>query len=401
MRSQKDTYTGKNKVQLVQGGQEYFALLEQLIDKAQHTVYVLVYIFDDDRTGTQIADALKRAAGRGVKAYLLVDGYGARMSRPFMQELKAAGVKFRRFNPLFRSKHFYIGRRMHIKLVVADAIYALVGGRNIADYYNDLPGRSAWLDMALYIEGEAVPGLERVCIRSWNSMLDPIIKARATPMGDADKRIAALDIKETCRVAVRRNDWVRANTEILSTYYAMFRTAKEEIVILGSYFLPGYKMRRYMERAAGRGVRIKVVVTGVSDIMMAKYAERYLYRWMLRKNIEVYEYTRNVLHAKAAVADHRLMTIGSFNVNNLSAHVSIELNVNIDNKKFVSGVQEHFNHIITHDCMQVTDEWYSKSTLWRRLMERCAYEALRLMLYITTFYYKKEQPASESAEYNY
>lgn len=401
MRAKKDRYKNKNKVQLIRGGQEYFALLEQLIDKAQHTVYILVYIFDDDRTGTQIADALKRAAERGVKAYLLVDGYGARMSRHFIQDLKAAGVKFRRFNPLFRSKHFYIGRRMHIKLVVVDATYSLVGGRNIADYYNDLPGHPAWLDLALYIEGEVVPGLERICIRGWNSMLEPTVKARATPIADADKRIAALDINETCRVAVRFNDWVRAKTEILSSYYTMFRTAKEEIVILGSYFLPGYKMRRYMERAADRGVRIKVVVTGVSDIMMAKYAERYLYKWMLRKNIEVYEYTRNVLHAKAAVADHSRMTIGSFNVNNLSAHVSIELNVDVDNPEFVSGVQDQFNHIIAHDCMQVTDEWYSKSTLWRRFMERCAYEALRLMLYVTTFYYKRTPPKGEAAEYNY
>lgn len=401
MRRKKDTYTNKNKVQLVQGGQEYFALLEQLIDNAQHSVYILVYIFDDDHTGTQIADALKRAAQRGVKVYLLVDGYGARVTKHFIQQLMVAGVKFRRFNPLFRSKHFYIGRRMHIKLVVADATYALVGGRNIADYYNDLPGQPAWLDLALYIEGEAVPALERVCISGWNSMLEPAGRARATSMTDAGKRIAALHIHNACRVAVRRNDWVRAKTEILSSYYTMFRTAKEEIVILGSYFLPGYKMRRYMERAVERGVRIKVVVTGVSDVLMAKYAERYLYKWMLRKNIEVYEYTRNVLHAKAAVADHSRMTIGSFNVNNLSAHVSIELNVDVENKPFVSEVQKQFNQIIADDCMQITDELHSKSSILRRLMERLAYEALRLMLYVTTFYYKSEKPAGESSEYNY
>lgn len=401
MPAKNDTYKGNNRVRLVQGGQEYFALLEQQIDNAQYTVYVLVYIFDDDHTGTQIADALKRAAQRGVRVYLLVDGYGARITKHFIQELKASGVKFRKFNPLFRSKHFYISRRMHVKLVVVDAIYSLVGGRNIADYYNDLPGRPAWLDLALYIEGEVVPELERVCIRGWNGMLEPTVKARATPLADAGSRIAALDIKKTCRVRVRRNDWVRTRTEILSSYYQLFHNAKEEIVILGSYFLPGYKMRRYMEKAANRGVRIKVVVTGVSDVVLAKYAERYLYKWMLRKKIEVYEYTSNVLHAKAAVADHRLMTIGSFNVNNLSAHVSIELNVDVENNEFVNEVQQQFNQIIANDCMQITDDWYSKSSLLRRLMERLAYEALRLMLYVTTFYYKSEQPPVESAEYNY
>lgn len=395
------TYKDKNNVQLLRGGQEYFAKLEELIDKAQHTVYILVYIYDDDQTGKQIADALMRASARGVKTYLLVDGYGARVSREFINMLQSAGVKFRKFNPLFKSKHFYLGRRMHIKLVVADALYALVGGRNIADYYNDLPGRPAWLDLALYIEGEVVPDLERSCIRLWNAVFKPRGKAKVTPASTVAQGLKELDIKQNCPVRVRRNDWVRAKTEILTSYYTMFRKAEQEIVIFGSYFLPGYKLRRYMESAAERGVRIKVVVTGVSDVLMAKYAERYLYHWMLRKNIEVYEYTRNVLHAKVAVADKRWMTIGSFNINNLSAHVSLELNVDVDHPPFVSEVQDSFNGIIEQDCVQVTSEDYHKSTLWRRFLERCAYEALRLMLYITTFYYKRRTGKGESAEYNY
>ena len=376
-------------------------MLEQLVDNARHSVYILVYIYDDDQTGTQIANALMRAAKRGVKVYLLVDGYGARMSREFIDNLQSSGVQFRKFSPLFKSKHFYLGRRMHMKLVVADAVYALVGGRNIADYYNDLPGRPAWLDLALYIEGEVVPDLERVGIRAWNSMLEPAGRARHTPQAVTRERLEALDIKQSCPVRVRRNDWLRARSEILTSYRTMFRKAEDEIVILGSYFLPGYKLRRYMERAAERGVRIKVVVTGVSDVALAKYAERYLYNWMLRKDIEVYEYTRNVLHAKVAVADHTWMTIGSFNVNNLSAHVSIELNVDVDNPEFVSGVHESFDSIIDNDCIQVTREEYHKATLWRRFLERCAYEALRLMLYITTFYYKRKTGRGESAEYNY
>lgn len=401
MRRRDDTYRDKNGAQLLRGGQEYFTVLERMIDNARHTVYILVYIYDDDQTGAQIAEALKRAAQRGVQVYLLVDGYGARVSRDFIRSLRSSGVRFRKFNPLFKSKHFYLGRRMHIKLVVTDAIYALVGGRNIADYYNDLPGRPAWLDLALYIEGEVVPDLERVCVRMWNAVFKPAGKAKATPGHIARQRLQTLDITGGCRVRVRRNDWVRAKTEILTSYYTMFRKAEKEIVILGSYFLPGYKLRRYMEKAAERGVRIKVVVTGVSDVLMAKYAERYLYHWMLRKNIEVYEYTRNVLHAKVSVADRMWMTIGSFNVNNLSAHVSIELNVDVDNPKFVGEVQESFNGIIEQDCVQVTEAEYHKATLWRRFLERCAYETLRLMLYITTFYYKRKTARGESAEYNY
>ena len=101
-----DTYRDKNKVQLLRGGQEYFQVLEQLVDNAKYSVYILVYIYDDDQTGTQIANALMRAAKRGVKVYLLVDGYGARMSGEFIDNLQSSGVRFRKFSPLFKSKHF-------------------------------------------------------------------------------------------------------------------------------------------------------------------------------------------------------------------------------------------------------------------------------------------------------
>jgi len=79
------------------------------------------------------------------------------------------------------------------------------------------------------------------------------------------------------------------------------------------------------------GVIIKVVQAGISDIALSKYAERYMYRWLLRNKVEIYEYQKTVLHGKIAVCDDQWMTVGSYNVNNLSAYASIELNLDVDN----------------------------------------------------------------------
>lgn len=149
------SFTTQNTVQLVRGGKYYFDLLLQLIGNASESIHLQTYIYDDDETGCMVADALMAAAKRNVQVYLLADGYASQvMSKKIITELKEAGVHFRFFEPFFTSKHFYFGRRMHHKVFVADARFALVGGINIANRYNDMPGKTAWLDFALYAEGE-------------------------------------------------------------------------------------------------------------------------------------------------------------------------------------------------------------------------------------------------------
>ena len=150
-----DAFTQHNQVSLIRSGKQYFDKLVQLIDDAKIIIHIQSYIFDDDETGNQVADALKNAAKRKVEVYLMADGYASQvMSQSFIDDMREAGIQFRFFEPLFKSKYFYFGRRMHHKIAVFDSKCALIGGVNIANRYNDLPGEPAWLDFALYTEGE-------------------------------------------------------------------------------------------------------------------------------------------------------------------------------------------------------------------------------------------------------
>ncbi|AXY75692.1 hypothetical protein D3H65_17655 [Paraflavitalea soli] len=162
------TYTNHNTAKLVRGGKEYFTLLLSLIHKAQHTIHLQVYIYDEDETGLEVAEALIAAAQRGVAVYLLADGYASQdLSGSFTNRLEKEGVRFRFFQPVLKSDHFYFGRRLHHKILVVDARYSLVGGINISNKYNDGFGGPAWLDWALYAEGEIAPELVRVCLELW------------------------------------------------------------------------------------------------------------------------------------------------------------------------------------------------------------------------------------------
>lgn len=380
-------FTTQNRVRLVRGGKEYFDLMLQMIERARDTIHLQTYIYDDDKTGILVADALKAAVKRKVSVYLLADGYASQvMSKKFIQELKAAGIHFRFFEPLFRSKHFYFGRRLHHKVIVVDTHSAMVGGLNISDRYNDLPGQPAWLDFALYAEGEVARELCVLCWKTWKGF-PPRMGITPCEMQDLKWNILP---HEASRVRMRRNDWVRRKNQISRSYLEMLRHAESHITILCSYFLPGRVISRNMVQAVKRGVKVKVILAGLSDVMLAKYAERYIYGWMLRNNIEIYEYQGNVLHGKLSVCDSQWLTIGSYNVNNISAYASIELNLDVHNPAFARQVEETLEQIIRENCVQITYEKYARITnIFTRFIRWCSYQFIKLCFYLFTFYFRQ------------
>ncbi|MFT3683029.1 MAG: phospholipase D-like domain-containing protein [Ferruginibacter sp.] len=382
-------YTNLNKTELIRGGRMYFDTLLKLIDEAKEIIHVQVYIFSNDETGTAITDALKNAVKRKVAVYLLADGYASQsLPGAFIKDIETAGIHFRFFEPLLKSRHFYFGRRMHHKVVVVDNKYALVGGLNITNRYNDMPGQPAWLDFALHVEGEIVSQLCSLCWKTWKGFQSN------TEIPNCGPAQISLSIPEEykCAVRMRRNDWVRRKNEISGSYIELLRTSKQQVTILSSYFLPGQIIRRQIAFAAKRGVKIRVITTGASDVAVSKMAERWLYDWLLRRGVEIYEYEKTILHGKIAVCDDQWITAGSYNINNLSAYASIELNLDVKNPMFAKTVSETLDDIIRNDCLRITPEEHLKrKNIFKQFGRWLSYNALRLILYIFTFYYRHQK----------
>ncbi|GAO41260.1 phospholipase D-like domain-containing protein [Flavihumibacter petaseus] len=379
-------YTRHNSVRLLRGGQPYFDAMLELINAAASTIHLQVYIFEKDETGRRIVDALLNAASRKVAVYLLLDAYGSQQfSRQWVAEVKAAGIHFRWFEPLLRASHFYFGRRLHHKVMVVDGDKALVGGVNISNRYNDLPENHAWLDWAVLTGGEAARQLNTICFNIFN-------KAGWGKKKNRNYRPAPVEgkAKGDQLVRVRREDWVRSKSEISRSYLSMLASAEEEVVLLSSYFLPGPQMRRALARAAQRGVIVKVIAAGKSDVWLAKAAERYLYRWLLKNNIRLFEYQANILHGKISTADCRWTTVGSYNVNFISAFASIELNLEILDDQFAVSLKQQLDTVIAEDCVPITSEnWLSREHLGQRIMQKLAYETVRLIFFVFTFYFRQ------------
>jgi cardiolipin synthase A/B len=380
------SYTHRNKVQLVKGGSEYFKLLVGLIDSAIHSIHLQTYIFDNDETGALVGNALTEAAQRGVQVYLVPDGYASQvMSGSFIHKLKEAGIHFKYFEPLYRSTRFYFGRRLHHKVMVIDAKHALVGGINISNRYNDTPGSAAWLDYALYVQGETAVQLYKLCSEIWKNSS---VKVIGLPP-DIPSYLETFTEKEFCSVRVCHNDWVRLKNQIWKSYFELFNQAQSSIIIMCSYFLPGWELLNKLSKAAKRGVKIKIILAGPSDVMLAKHAERHLYNWMLSNGFELYEYQSTILHAKLAVSDSHWVNIGSYNINDISAFAGIETNLYIRNKPFAQHVEQEMEQIIKDDCVQITSENYKVGFI-ARTWQRTAYQLIKVILNIFTFYFKRK-----------
>jgi len=382
-------YSANNRARLVKGGKEYFDLLLQLIGQATDTIHLQTYIFDDDKTGYAVANALKEAAQRQVKVYLLADGYASQvMAQSFIDGLREARISFRFFQPLLKGKSFYFGRRLHHKVLVTDNRYALVGGVNITDRYNDMPDQPAWLDFAVYAEGEIAKELCVLCWKTWNNFP---LKMGITPC-EIDPPGFNFPSQQACEIRMRRNDWVRRKNQISRSYIEMFRYSRSHITILCSYFLPGRVIYRNLVAAAKRGVKVKVILAHFSDVMIAKQAERYMYRRLLRNGIEIYEYKKAVLHGKVAVCDSQWVTIGSYNVNNLSAYASIELNLDVRNAAFATNTEQVLEQIISDECEQVTEEDFVRKSNWlKQLVRWFSFQFIKASVFLFTFYFRKHQ----------
>lgn len=380
-------YTSRNRVQLIRGGKDFFALLQQLTEQARESIHLQFYIFQDDDTGWSVIRSLQTAAARGVQVYLQLDAYASReLSNKAVHALREAGVQVKWFEPLFKSRHFYFGRRLHHKVVVADGYWCLNGGINICNRYNDLPGEPAWLDMAAYCEGEASFIVYHICRKMWGEKdLPP-----AHSWKQIDEAAELIPEPERVDVRVRQNDWVKRKVQIWRSYMELFTHSEKKLTIMCSYFLPGVLFRRKLAQAVKRGVKVNVILAGISDISMAKHAERYLYDWMLRNNIAIYEYQGTVLHAKIATSDGIKTTVGSFNVNNISAYASLELNMDIRDRFFTTLADKKLEGIMQHS-VQITRENYLASTgFFRRAWQRFSYWIFNTVLKLFTFYFRQE-----------
>ncbi len=369
-------YKDGHTVELLRSGENFFAACEKAINEAKHYIHFQTYIVDSDETGKRIVNDLVRAAKRGIKVYFLLDAYGGNsFSKDLISKVEKAGILFRLFSPRLITKGFQFSLRLHHKVLLTDGDTAIVGGMNIADRYHGKTGLKEWLDFAILIKGPECAHVLFILKRLWNrTFISKKGRARETmhhPIRHDDN----------IKLKVLQNNWYRNKIEILKSYRSAIKHSQERMIFFASYFLPGRNERRLLRNASRRGVDIKIVLSAESDAPVFKRATNFLYDFILRNNITLYEYLPSNLHAKVATADGKWSTIGSYNMNHLSDYGSIEMNADILDDQFAQKFEAILMEIIQKDCRQVTFEEYTRRKTWLfQLTDWFSYQMIRILM---------------------
>ncbi len=369
-------YKEGHSVKLVQSGEPFFAANIKAIDEARQYIHFQTYIVDEDKTGQSIIDALVRAAGRGVRIYLLLDAFGTKyLSEEFIKKIEDSGILFRFFSPVFITKGFQMSLRLHHKVLLIDGELAIIGGMNFADRYHGTQGRKEWLDFAVIVKGPECMHINSIMRKLWN-------KTFISKEERSNEIVHSVKIfEENIRLRVTENNWYRNKIEVLRSYRSAFKHAHHHMIIFASYFLPGRLERKLLRLASARGVDIKIVLASESDAPIFKRATGFLYEYFLRNNIKIYEYQPSNLHAKVATVDGKWSTVGSYNLNHISDYGSIEMNVDILDTGFTENFEKILLRIIKNDCRQVTTEEYLKRRTWySRLRGWFSYQMIRFLM---------------------
>jgi cardiolipin synthase len=374
-----------NLLTLLESGREYFPALEAACDEAQHEIHIETYIYEDDAAGQRVAQALQRAARRGVATHLLVDGYGSkRLSARFIDELKAAGVKFLVYRPdiaPWRSPRQRL-RRMHRKLAVIDAKIAFVAGVNVIDDMHTPGHTPPRFDYAVRIEGPLLESIHPAVKRLW--MIVTLTQLGAGwPALEGPQPVSMVRGRSRAGFLVRDNLWHRNDIE--DAYLEAIAQAKSEILIASSYFFPGLSFRHALGEAAARGVRVILLLQGRVEYRLLHYASRALYGALLDAGIEIHEYHKSFLHAKVAVIDRRWATVGSSNIDPFSLLLAREANVVIHDETFSTALYSSLHAAMQGGSREVRAESWHRRPLPARVAHWTCYGFARLLTGL--FYY--------------
>jgi cardiolipin synthase len=373
-----------NRLTLLQNGAEYFPALEAAIDHARREIFLESYIYEYDATGRQISAALERAARRGVTVHVLLDGFGSKtLPRSVVEDLRGAGVQLLFYRPKVSPWSLKRGRlrRMHRKVAVIDTRIAFVGGINIIDDM-DAPGQiPPRYDYAVAVEGPLLAEIHESVRRLWILLAWSQLRLRRSRRRVMPQPAVSGEME----AAFVRRDNLRHRHDIEEAYLDAIASARHEIILANAYFLPGRHFRQALIQAAGRGVRVVLLVQGRVEYLLLHYASRALYGVLLGAGIEIYSYHRSFLHAKVAVIDGNWATVGSSNIDPFSLLLAQEANVVATDSGFAATLRDSLLQAMDEGAQRIAPDSWKLEPFYRRFLAWASYGLVRLLMGVTGY----------------
>ncbi|OYW53421.1 MAG: cardiolipin synthase [Rhizobiales bacterium 17-65-6] len=308
------------------------------IDAARESVHVLFYIWLGDGSGLKVAQALCRAARRGVACRAMADDLGSRafIRSAHWRDMAAAGVKLAAAlpvgNPLMRPFKSRIDMRNHRKIVVIDDAVTYCGSQNCADAAFAVKARYApWVDIMARFEGPVVRQNQHLFASTWMGQCDEDLSPLLTrPLPPPQEGFVAQVIASGAAVRY---------SAMPETFVALMNAARRELVITTPYYVPDEPIQSALCASARRGVTTRIVFPRRNDSWIVAAASRSYYRDLLEAGVEIHEYVGGLLHAKTLTLDGEVTLIGSANMDRRSFELNAENNILLYDAAFTLEVR--------------------------------------------------------------
>ncbi len=307
-------------LRLVHQPKERLSALLSLINEAQSSIQLVIYIYQADQTGLEVLDALAAAAKRGVNVRLLIDSFGSsEMRDSFFAPLAEAGGTYRWFSSKWNVGYFV---RNHQKMVVVDGEKALIGGFNIADDYFGRAGDDSWEDFGLLIEGDQVAQLSAHSGRLFDSA-----------EGGGVRFLQLRHMINHWDAGKGRLRWLLGGpTNRISPWAMQLKNDLEQgkrLDMVCAYFTPTQAILRRISRLTRQDGKGVIIFPGKTDNGATIGAARSLYTYLLKRGARLFEFTPRPLHTKLLVIDDAAY-IGSANLDVRSLFINMEIMLRIE-----------------------------------------------------------------------
>lgn len=351
--------TLNQEVELLKDGQQAFKVMQQSLQDAKESIFLLFYIFELDETGEEILAILEKKAASGVKVKLLLDGFGSGKTGPKIKkrlqktQVDCAIFLQSRMSPLSAPRFNFINHR---KIMVIDQQLAFTGGMNIGSEYEH-----KWRDLMLKFQGPAVLALLQIFLEDWCFTTNEVIEEKAVEFSVASQDIPVAVISS----GPDSESWIH------DCYFLAITQARHTLHFVTPYFIPSPALLTAMRTAAGRGVEVTLVVPSQSDVGLVKWASRSFYRMLVEAGVKIYEYPREMIHAKAFVADGRLASVGTANIDSRSMKLSFEVSCFVIDETIAADLSSWIAQLRQHS-EQVTLTQIKNKSRWTQLGESLA-----------------------------
>lgn len=358
-----------SELHLLSNTQSTLAAIARDIDAAKKSLLMEFYIWNQGGAADEVLEAVIRAAKRGVTCCLLIDALGARpwwkTDQP--KRLREAGVRLREALPvgIFRTLFGRADLRLHRKIVIIDGEIAWTGSMNLVDprFFKQDSGVGQWVDAMVRAQGNVVLPLAGTLISDWilesgeslGQILEQTQLGMIDPVGNADVQVIPSGPGES-------------GDCLLLMILALINAAHHELVLTTPYLVPDDSLLRAIRGAAGRGVKVKLIVPEKVDSFLTRHASRSYYDDLLDAGVEIHMFRAGLLHTKSITADGAISMFGTVNLDMRSFWLNYEVALFVYDRAFGRELRR-LQQTYIDDSDQLDAATWSQRSFKKRLLE--------------------------------